>query len=422
MYGFRIAQTLALAAVLFPTLSFAADLDTHRSKMAGAYFEEWSIYGANYNIADIQTSGAADALTHILYAFANVSASGQCSIADSWADYQTPYLPSVNGQLYTGPLYGNFAALQQLKQLHPKLKVLISVGGASAANTANFSAAAASAAGRTALAHSCIDMFVSGNLAAGISTAGLFDGIDLDWEFPAATDKQNFTELLQEFRTQLAALGAMNHKDYLLTIAAPAGSQNYSNMDLKAVAKQLDFLNMETYDYHGTWETSTNHAAPLLESSFDPAKGQGFYIEGTINAYLKAGVPAEKMVLGIPSYGRGWTGVPNVKKGLYQTSTGAAPSPSGDTLETAGVATYRTLATFTTSGFALYHDFLSAADWLYNPTTETFWSFDDVPTVAGKMDYARCRGLGGAFQWAIKDDDANATLMTTMAKGLSQER
>ena len=422
MYRFRLAETLAFAAILFPTLSLAAGFDDHRSKIAGAYFEEWSIYGANYNIADIQTSGAADVLTHVLYAFANVSTSGQCAIADSWADYQSPYLPSVSGQPYAGQLYGNFAALLQLKQLHPRLKVLISIGGASAANTANFSAAAASEAGRAALASSCIDMFITGNLATDISAAGLFDGIDLDWEFPAATDKENFTALLKEFRKQLTALGATNREHYLLTIAAPAGSQNYSNMDLRAAAEQLDFLNMETYDYHGTWETSTNHAAPLLESPFDPAKGEGFYIEGTIRAYLKAGVPAEKMVLGIPSYGRGWTGVPNLKKGLYQTSTAAAPSPMGDTLETAGVATYRTLETFTASGFGLHHDLLSFADWLYDPGTETYWSFDDVPTVAGKMDYARFRGLGGAFQWAIKDDDANATLLKTMAKGLARER
>jgi chitinase len=422
MNCFSTAETLFFAAILFPILSSATDFDDHRNKIAGAYFEEWSIYGANYNIADIQTSGAADVLTHVLYAFANVTPTGQCAIADSWADYQTPYLPSVNGQPYAGPLYGNFAALLQLKQLHPKLKVLISIGGASAANTANFSAAAATAAGRTALASSCIDTFVNGNLATGVSAEGLFDGIDLDWEFPTASDKENFTALLKEFRRQLIAFGAKNHKDYLLTIAAPAGSQNYLNMDLKAVAEQLDFLNMETYDYHGTWETNTNHAAPLLESPFDPAKGDGFYIEGTIGAYLKAGVPAGKMVLGIPSYGRGWTGVPNINNGLYQTSTGAAPSPTGDTLETAGVATYRTLGTFTASGFGLHHDFLSFADWLYDSATETFWSFNDVPTVAVKMDYARFRGLGGAFQWAIKDDDANATLMKTMAEGLSRER
>ena len=418
----------ALSTVLLLTSSFAAAAEAdhsnnHRSKIVAAYFEEWSIYGANYNIADIQTSGAADVLSHVFYAFANVSSTGQCAIADSWADYQTPYLPPVNGQPYTGPLYGNFAALLQLKQLHPNLKVLISIGGASAANTANFAAAAATAAGRSELASSCINTFIAGNLAPGVSAAGLFDGIDLDWEFPTAADKENFTALVTEFRTQLNALGANNKEPYLLTIAAPAGSQNYFNIQLAAVSEQLDFLNVETYDYHGTWATTTNHAAPLLESPLDPARGQGFYVDGTISAYLKAGVPARKLVLGIPAYGRGWTGVPNTNHGLYQTSSAAAPSPSGDTLATDGIATYRTLAALTSQGFTVHHDLRSLADWLYNPAEATFWTYDDPASVTVKMGYVRFRagGLGGAFEWAIKDDDANATLLKTMAKDLSFE-
>ena len=326
----------------YSSVMMAAEASSaHRNKIVGAYFEEWSIYGAGYNVADVEKSGGASVLTHLFYAFANVNDDGQCAIADSWADFQTPYLPSVSGQPYNGPLYGNFAALLQLKQLHPNLKVLISIGGASASNTANFSAAGMTAAGRTKLASSCIDMFVNGNVAQGFSTAGLFDGVDLDWEFPTQADTSNFTSLVTEFRTQLAALGAKNGTTYQLTIAAPAGSQNYSNMQLAAVAGQLDFLNLEAYDYHGTWETTTNHAAPLLESRFDPARGEGFSIDSTVNAYLAAGVPARKLVLGIPAYGRGWTGVTNVNHGLYQPSSNAAPSPIGDVLATNGTGDFR---------------------------------------------------------------------------------
>lgn len=423
----RTAFSSALMAgclSLMPSLLRASDdgrASHDHQRAVEAYFEEWSIYGADYNISDIQNSGAADVLTHILYAFANVSLNGQCAIADSWADYQTPYLPSVDGNTYTGPLYGNFAALLQLKHLHPNLKVLISIGGASASNTGNFSSAAATAAGRQQLAASCIDMFINGNVAQGISAAGVFDGIDLDWEFPTATDKTNFTALVEEFRRQLTALGSKTGKHYLLTIAAPAGSQNYSNIQLADVARQLDLVNLETYDYHGTWETTTNHAAPLFQSPFDPSRGQGLNVNDTVDAYLKAGVPASKIVLGIPAYGRGWTGVPGANSGLYQTSTGPAPSPAGDTLATDGVATFRTLETFTpATGFTLHHDFFAQADWLYNPTTKTFWSFDDPATVMIKMEYAKYAGggLAGGFEWAIKDDDAKATLLKTMARTL----
>src|ERR1700733_11100314 len=161
---------------------------------------------AGYNIANLQANGVADKLTHLTYAFGSATPTG-CAIADSWADYQDPYLPSVSGAPYTGPLYGNFAALQQLKQLHPNLKVEISLSGAD-----GFSAAASTAAGRQAMVANCIDLFVKGNLAPGVSAAGVFDGIDIDWEFPAATDTLNATLLLKEFRKQLDALGEANKK------------------------------------------------------------------------------------------------------------------------------------------------------------------------------------------------------------------
>src|SRR6516164_7885350 len=188
---------LTIALLIVPALSLpslAQERNQEKNKVLAGYFEEWGIYYAGYNIANLHQNGVADKLTHLFYAFANVtnSPAPACVIADSWADYQTPYLPSVSGDPYTGPMYGNFAAIQQLKQLHPKLKVLMSIGGASAANTAAFVAASSTPAGRQALVASCIDMFVNGNVAAGITAPGLFDGFNIDWEYPTSSDTQNF--------------------------------------------------------------------------------------------------------------------------------------------------------------------------------------------------------------------------------------
>ena len=126
--GFLVPVALAVP-------SFAQNVP--QGKILGGYFEEWSIYYANYNIANMQQNGVADKLTHLMYAFANVSTPPACAFADTWADYQDPGLPSVSGVPYPGPLYGNFAAIQQLEQLHPNLHVLISIGGASATNAAH---------------------------------------------------------------------------------------------------------------------------------------------------------------------------------------------------------------------------------------------------------------------------------------------
>ena len=430
------AVVLGLLTLLtFAVPSFAEE------KILGGYFEEWSIYYAGYNIANLEQNGVASKLSHLLYAFANVTTTPApaCAIADSWADYQTPYLPSVNGQPYTGPMYGNFAAIQQLKGLHPKLKMLISIGGASAANTAAFQSAASTATGRQALAASCIDMFINGNVASGISAPGLFDGFNIDWEFPTATDTQNFTALLAEFRSQLNALSASTGKKYILSFDGPAGQQNYVNIDLKHAAKQVDFITIDGYNYSGSWDTQTNDASPLFDSKKDPLYGQDLDINDTVNAYLAAGVPPHKYTMGLPLYGAGWTGIQNVNHGLYQNSTGPSPvqlangtglctdtsgaTPGCDVLLTPGLATYGTLANLTDNGYSVYFDPLRTAVSLYDPTTGTFYTYDNPSTAFLKMLYIHVKvpgGLGGAYVWALKDDDANGTMVKTMAKGLGR--
>jgi chitinase len=409
-----------------------------QGKILGGYFEEWSIYYAGYNIANLQQNGVAGKLTHLLYAFANVTTSPApaCTLADTWADYQDPYLPSVSGAAYPGPLYGNFAAIQQLEQLHPKLNVLISIGGASAANTAAFSAAASTAAGRQALASSCISLFVQGNIASGITAPGLFDGVNIDWEFPTASDTQHFSELLQEFRKQLSQLSATTGKKYILSFDGPAGAQNYVNIDLPQAASFVDFITIDGYNYAGSWDTQTNDASSLYDSPLDPDFGQGLDINDTVYAYLEAGVPPSKYTMGVPLYGAGWTGVPNIDHGLYQNSTGPSPvplangtglcpdtsgnTPGCDVLLTAGLATYSTLVNLAANGYAKYIDPVRIAAWLYNPASGTFYTYDDLYTASQKMSYINTEGLGGAYVWALKDDDANGDMVKNMAKALGE--
>jgi chitinase len=428
---------LSLAACVSP--SFAQH--QNQGKILGGYFEEWSIYYAGYNIANLQQNGVAEKLTHLLYAFGNVTTTPApaCAIADSWADYQSPYLPSVNGSAYPGPLYGNFAAMQQLKGLHPNLKVLMSLGGASAANTAAFVSAASTASGRQALAASCISMFVEGNIAPGITAPGLFDGFNIDWEFPTASDTQNFTALLTEFRSQLNTLSATTGKQYTLSFDGPAGAQNYVNINLQQAAAQVDFITIDGYNYSGSWVTQTNDASPLFDSRQDPLYGQQLDIDDTVNAYLKAGVPASKYTMGLPLYGAGWTGVPNVNHGLYQNSTGPSPvlwangtglcpdisgnTPGCDTLLTPGLLTYSTLSTLTANGYSNYFDPRRVAVSLYDPSGGTFYTYDDPATALLKMIYVNLKvpgGLGGAYVWALKDDDGNGTMVKTMATALGR--
>jgi chitinase len=410
----------------------------HPGKIFGGYFEEWGINYAGYNIADLQKNGVADELTHLIYAFGNVTPTSPpaCAIADPVAAYQNATIPSVSGKPYAAPLYGNFGAIQQLKELHPNLKVLISLGG-QAGNVAGFVTAAATPAGRTALASSCIDMFVKGNITSGVTAPGLFDGFNIDWEFPGAADKQNFTALLKEFRRELKALSKATGKKYVLTFDSPASPKKYVNLDLKAAAAQVDFLTIDGYDYAGADEKQTNESSSLYDTPADPVYADERYIDATVKAYLKAGVPANKYTMGLPLYAVGWTGVPNMNHGLYRSAAApspvlladgsglcprpdkAAPSPGCDTVLTAGFATYSTIENITNKyAYTAWYDSTRIGATLYNPATGVFYTYDDPAAVAAKTAYIKKNKLGGAYVWALNDDDARASLTKAIAAGL----
>jgi chitinase len=342
----------------------------------------------------------------------------------------------VSGKPYSGPLFGNFAAIRQLKQLHPHLRVLISLGG-QAGNGPGFSRAAATAEGRAKLASACIDMFVKGNIGAGVRAPGLFDGFNIDWEYPTAADKINFTALLKEFRTQLDALTRSSGEHYILSFDSPAGPQNFINVDLKAAAAQVDFLTIDGYDYAGSWDKQTNEVSPLFESDDNPLKSQAFSIDETVQAYLRAGVPPSKYTMGIPAYAAGWTGVPNVNHGLYQNSTAlspvlladgsglcphpgkAAPSPGCDPILAPGLLAYSTVEKLIDrNGYTAWYDAARVGATLFNPAATTFYSYDDPRSVSAKTVYIRKNRLGGAYIWALNYDDSSGSLTKAVAKQL----
>ena len=165
----------------------------------------------------VASSGAAQQMNVMNYAFAAPDANLKCASLDTFADYGKRYdaSESVDGVADTvsQPLKGNFNQILKLKKLNPALRVLISLGGWT--ESYRFSDVALPA-NREAFVTSCIDMFIKGNVATGISAAGVFDGIDVDWEYPGSCgatcafrpeDKQNFVALLAEFRRHSTCSG-----------------------------------------------------------------------------------------------------------------------------------------------------------------------------------------------------------------------
>ena len=407
-------------------------------RIFAAYFEEWGIPYSGYNIADLEKSGIADQLTYLIYAFGSVTpgATPACAIGDPVAAFRDPSTPSVSGKPYLSPPYGNFGAILQLKQLHPHLKVLISLGG-QLGNASGWVTAAQTPAGRTALVASCIDTIVKGNLAPGVQARDLFDGFNIDWEFPSAADKENFTALLKEFRAQLNTLTGATHNRYILSFDSPALAKDYVNIDLKAAAAAVDFLTIDGYDYAGPADKQTNEASPLYEAVDNPLRAQSASIDETVKAYLGAGVPASKYLMGFPLYAVGWTGVPNLNHGLYQSSTDvspvlmadgtnlcphpdkSSPSPGCDHLLSAGFLTYSTIENLVNrNGFIAWFDKARIGATLYNPAVGTFYTYDDQASVSTKTAYIRKNKLGGAYVWVLGQDDRNASLTKAILAGV----
>ena len=399
------------------------------SRQVVAYFTQWGIYSGFFE-KNLVTNGTAGRLTTIDYAFSNISPDLQCASGDTWADYQRPFAAteSVNGQAdsYGQSLAGNFNQLRELKQLYPNLKIMISIGGYSWSG--HFSAAA-EPQNRAAFVQSCIDQYILGNLpqvdgdtsgGAG-SAAGVFDGFDIDWEYPdnpgdgnayGPQDTANFTGLLAEFRTQLDALGKQTGKHYLLSAALPAGQDKYDNIQLGKIGRSLDWGNLMTYDMHGTWDATgpADFNAPLFCDPRDPslAPANTYCINHAVMDYLKAGFPVHKLVLGVPLYGHGWTNVPNVNHGLFQSSPNMAPASLGG-----GTANYNQLVTL---NMPRYFDPLSMTAWYYDGTN--FWSYDDPQSISIKMAYVKLLGLGGAMAWSLDGDTSTGTLMNAIYQGL----
>ena len=440
-----LAATLALTVAGIPALATATDDISPASAAVQArpdgplnvgYFTQWGIYGRNFQVKDLDTSGAAESLTHINYAFGNVNEAGRCFIdntpgeGDAWADYQRPVPAelSVDGvaDMWGEPLNGNFGQLRKLKESHPDLRVNISLGGWSWSTY--FSNAALTPQSREQFVESCIDLYIKGNLpildggsgGEGVA-AGVFDGIDLDWEWPnwpgdvgnvvRAEDRKNFTELVKEFRRQLDALGQQTGRHYELTAFLPA---NPGAMDAgfegKKIFRYLDFATVQGYDFHGTWEATTNQQSALFEPADAPVTPD-FTLDRAVQEWLARGAPRGKLVAGIPYYGQGWTGVTGGDDGLFQPASGAAPA----TFQ-AGIEDWKVLRTLLDRGYTLHRDTDAGHAWLFNGTT--FWTYDDPEVLAQKTTYIRDQALAGAMVWSLDGDDANATLTKAIWAGL----
>lgn len=374
-----------------------------------AYFTAWGIYARGYE----PTMIPGDKITHLNYAFANINSAGECILGDSYADIEKSY----PGDVYNQPMKGNFNQINNVtKSKHPFLKTIISIGGWTWSKY--FSDVALTSASRNKFITSAVKFMKK----------YLFDGIDIDWEYPVAgglpsnhyrpEDGDNYLLLLQGFRKALDAQAAKDNKTegYILSIAAPGGKDKMQHLNLKAMSKELDWFNIMTYDYNGCW---SNTSAPMDALYYDPKDIQPMdkYYNGnwTVQNYLENGVPPEKIHLGVGFYGRGVEGVEGsdtdgwlykkfkkCPKGTWDDAT------SGHT----GTYDYRDIASKIESGWTRHWDETTKVPYVHGGD-DIVISYDDTQSLEIKTDYVKSNNLGGIFTWSL-DSDRNGELLRVL--------
>ncbi len=290
----------------------------------------------------------------------------------------------------------NLALLGELRKENPSLTILVSVGGWQWSG--EFSAMAGKPASRARFIHSAVEFVRRYRL----------DGVDIDWEYPGLPgaghrfrrdDKQNFTALLAEMRAALDAEAKRSGRRQYLTIAAGASDEYLAHTEMAKVQQYIDTVNLMAYDYYESSSSATtgNHA-PLYADPADPEKVS---VDDTVRAFEAAGVPAEKILLGVPWYGHAWSKVAGVNHGLFQRGKPAPDVP---------VSFSDVQSSMLGHGFTRYWDAASSVPYLYNPSRRIFVSYEDEQSVAVKSRYVLEHKLGGVMFWDYASDPSGKLL------------
>jgi GH18 family chitinase len=349
-------------------------------------------------------------LSHILYAFialcgdnSGTNDSTQKAIAIA-CEGKAPYSAVLHNEQQA---ITELDAFKKLKKQHPHLHILPSFGGWTLSQP--FHGMAKSDSRRKIFVESAVEL---------IAKHDVFDGIDIDWEYPggggntqkvlngeeARNEKRVFTLLMQELRAGLDKLKQNTARDYQLTAAVSGSKAKAQAIDWQKTIPFMDYVFAMTYDF-AVGDGRAGHHTNL----FSPNKNS-LSAKNMINNLINAGVPANKLVLGIAFYGRGW-----IKSGWQGNDF-----EGGNNAVSTGSYIYKDLITSPPPGYLYAYDSEAEAAYLFNAETQGFISFDDKRSIKAKYDWSRKKGLAGLFSWQIMQD--NEDLLNAMYEGMNSQQ
>jgi len=349
------------------------------------YYANWAVYrkgNAKYTPQNINPY----LCTHLIYAFGGLGKDDSIVPFDEYQDIEK------GG-------YGRFAAL---KTYNKDLKTMLAIGGWNEGST-RFSPLVADPDRRQVFIKSALRFLRQYN----------FDGLDLDWEYPTQRkggrpqDKENYAILIAEMRAAFESEAKKTGKERLLISMAVPASLEYAGKGyaIDKLDKSLDFFNLLTYDYHSAQEPAVNHHSPLYRpedwSEFDFRKDLN--IDATIKFYLQHGASRDKLVLGIPTYGRSYTLANPDAHGISSPATGPGDQGSG-TKEDGYLAYYEICEKILEEGWDLVTPYPGIMG-PYAHKDNQWVGFDDVDSAVEKAFYVAEEELGGIMFWTIDNDD-----------------
>ncbi|XP_060081984.1 uncharacterized protein LOC132561275 [Ylistrum balloti] len=369
-----------LTVTLYLIYSACADRVTYKKV---CYYTNWSQYRPD--VGKFLPNDIDPFLcTHVIFAFAKLV--GNRIVAREWNDETVPWKK------------GLYEHVTDLKKINPKLKVLLSVGGWNAGGKP-FSDLAATAAGRKEFATTSVTFLRKRH----------FDGLDIDWEFPgsnggAPSDKENLSLLLKEVSTVFEKEERAAVRDrLLLSIAVPA-SQDKIDQGYKVpdVSLYCDMINVMTYNYHGMWDKSTGHHSALFKRKVDTTEYQSkLNVAWTMNYWIRMGAQANKLILGFPQFGRGFTLTDSNKKAVGDGVSGG--SVSGTFTKEAGFLAYYEICKMLKSGAAVTWDDVQKVPHLV--LGDQWIGFDNERSIREKVKWFKNYKFGGIMVWALPLDD-----------------